>query len=190
MFNLFQPKVLEPTPDPWFITELQKIDSNLRVAWGYARYFEHLWAIERRLSPERYYSMYASLFRSGEPRFVEQPIYDHSKPIFDNDGNEAGWRIVGWRDYDLAPEWEWVQFIRNPDGSFRPLDMRTITEIKRTYAWNRFHSLSRARFEKKQEEERKHEAQMAKERELWMESIDQAWHETGKIAVSKPSTTN
>ena len=77
---MFQPKVLSPSPDPWFVRELRRIDPNLRIVWAYERYLKSSWAIERKFSPERYFAMHASLLENDGPRFVEQPIFDTNSP--------------------------------------------------------------------------------------------------------------
>lgn len=182
----WQPTVLQPTAPQWFVEELTRIDKDLRVVWGQERYLQDRWAIERKIPADRYAQMYASVLNGLLPRFIDQPIYDHTKPYYDEDGNEDGFEIVAWRKFDLAPEFEWVQFVQEPDGRHRPLDMRTIVDLKRIYAWNRFHSLTRARIEKQQAQEQRDKLLQEKEREAWLEALDQAWHESGKIATCKP----
>lgn len=158
----FAPKVLHPEPDAFFVRELRKIDPDLRVVFGYERYLQSKWVIERRIEPTRYFQMYASLLESGEPRFIEQPIYDTDQPIYgeweiDQDGQPyqplLGYEQVGTRKYDLAPEYEWVMTIENDDQTFRPLDARTLLKLRRTYAWDRFHSFTRLKMEKDRERE-------------------------------------
>lgn len=175
----FQPTVLAPTPDPFYVRELRKIDPDLRLVWGYNRYLMNKWVVERRIPPDRYFAMYASLLEEGAPRFVQQPIYDTSQPLYDEEGNEAGYRVVGQREFDLAPDHEYVL-------AAEALDMRLITELKRAYAWERFHSLTRAKIEKDQEEEARAKALKDKRMDIWLEALDQGYHETGKILSSKP----
>lgn len=147
----FQPAVLQPTPDPLFVRELRKIDTDLRVVFGYERYLMNRWVIERRMSPERYFAAYSSLLSSDNPRFIEQPIYDDAQPEYDEDGNEVGYKVVGYRKFDLAPEWEYVMAVENDDKTFRELDSRTLLALRRTYAWERFHSITRYKMEKERE---------------------------------------
>ena len=101
---MFQPAVLHPEPDPLFVRQLRKIDTNLRVVWGYERYLRQNWVIERRLDSDRYYKLYGSLFRENLPRFVAQPVYDSNQPLYDEAGELIGYRQVGERQYDLAPD--------------------------------------------------------------------------------------
>lgn len=170
----FQPEVLAPTPDPFFVRELRKIDPELRVVWGYLRYMVRQWAIERRMSPERYYQMYAGLFESDQERFVDQPIFDTNQPITDEHGEFVTYKQIGSRKYDLAPEHEWVMFTQT-------LDMRTITELKRRYAWERNHTLTRLKMEREMEEAKRKEARAKKTAEIGMEGVREAWRQAGKI---------
>jgi hypothetical protein len=184
---MFTPTILEPTPDPNFVRELKKIDADLRVVWGMERYFVELWTIERRIPPERYYRMHASLFRSGAPRFIEQPIFDDDQRTYNDLGEDAGPKQVGVRRFDLAPEWEWVMFVEEPDQSYRPLDARTITELKRVYAWERFHSLTRAKLEAEQEREKREKERQSRRLDAIQEGIDEAYTESGwRESVSVP----
>jgi hypothetical protein len=152
-----------PTPDPWFERELRLIDPALRAIFAYERYFKTAWAIERRLSPDRYHACYKSLIDSGGPRFVRQPIFDTAQPLFNDDGEPIGFRVVGERDFDLAPEFEWVTFADC-------LDQRVLVELKRAYAWERGHPLSRLRFEKEQ-------ARLAAEAKAKERRVDEALQE-------------
>lgn len=136
---MFHPQVLQPAPDPWFVRELKKIDPALRVVWGYERYLLNRWVIERHIPPQRYVEMYKTL--KGQ-RFIKQPIFES--------GSEDEERLVGYRDFDLAPEWEQVMFVEDGE-KFAPLDGRTLLKLRRTYAWDRFHSITRAKFEKQAE---------------------------------------
>lgn len=186
---MFNPTVLQPEPAPWFVRELKVIDPNLRVVFGYERYLKNTWVIERRVSPERYNAMYASLFRDGGQRFVDQPIYDDSKPIVDELGNETGaFEIIGYRKFDLAPEWEWIANIQTPEGKFKPLSHDDLIDLRRQYAWNYTHAYSRARFEKEEQDkkEAKEKADKNKRMELWMESYDQSLLEHGHRVTAKP----
>lgn len=145
---MFTPVVLQPRPDPEFVRELRAIDPLLGVVWGFSRYMLNRWVIERKLTPERYHAHYRSLIENHEERFVDQPIFDSDKPILDEDGEVVGYEQVGTRKFDLAPEWECVMIVEEKDRSYRPLDQRTLTEIRRVYAWNRTLSMTRLRFEK------------------------------------------
>jgi hypothetical protein len=186
---MFSPKVLSPVPDPAFVRELRKIDPDLRVVWGYERYLKSAWTIERRMPPERYFACYASILESGEPRFIQQPIYDTNRPIYgyvaDRETgllnlHQMGYEIVGYRTFDLAPEYEWVQFVQEKDGSFRPLDQRTLTELKRAYAWDRNQPLSRIKFEQEQEQAAKEKALAQKRMDIAMEALPEAFRAVGK----------
>lgn len=171
---MFQPKVLNPTPDPFIVRELRKIDPDLRIEWGYNRYFKSEWVIERKIPPERYFLIYASLLESDLPRFVEQPIFDTGQPIFDDEtGEPLGFRQVGTRRYDLAPEYEWVRFTP-------VLDMNVVLDMKRAYAWERNHTISRLKFEKEQEEAAKKAEAKKKRVDAALEGIDEVFLETRK----------
>ena len=158
----FLPEVFNPRPDPSFVKELKKIDPDLRASFGYARYLVKKWTIERHIEPTRYWQLHASLFESGAPRFIEQPIFDTDQPIYgeweiDQEGQPyqplIGHVQVGTRQYDLAPEYEWVMTVENEDQTYRPLDGRTLLKLRRAYAWDRFHSLTRTKIEKQRERE-------------------------------------
>ena len=177
----FQPAVLCPTPDPLFVEEIKKVDPNLRVVFGYERYLVKKWVIERQLSPERYTKLYAAALKEDWPRFVKQPIYDTNQPIFgdslDVDGNpiQIGYKQVGERLFDTRPEWEWI-------AQFDACDGRALTDIRRRYAWNYNHPLSRHKFEEEQKlkDAQKEAEQTRKRLDLEMECVEQAWSETGK----------
>lgn len=158
---MFQPKVLNPSPDPFFVRELRKIDPDLRVSWGYNQYLINQWVIERKLPPERYFSAYASLLEADGQRFVQQPIFDTNQPITDEEGNFISYTQVGTRTYDLAPEYEYV--LATPE-----LHMGIITELKRCYAWERNHPISRLAFEKQLELQR----QEAARKKQMMDALD------------------
>jgi hypothetical protein len=173
----FTPKVITPEPDPSFVRQLRKIDPDLRVVWGYERYFRNCWTIERRVPPERYFAMFASLLEADAPRFVQQPIYDENETV------------IGHREYDLAPEYEWVMNVVEPDGSRRELDQRTITELKRAYAWDRFHSITRAKIEKEREQEEADRAAKKKRIDAAMDALPDVWRETGKVLFGGQAET-
>jgi hypothetical protein len=174
---VWQPKVLNPEPEPWFVKEVKKIDPNLRVVWGYGRYLVNQWALERKIPPERYHQMYKSLIESGEPRFIKQPIFDSNQPIIDEYTGEIETYVqVGERDWDLAPEYEWVSYSEHLNEEF-------LTRIRRSYAWERNHPISRMKFEQKQEEEAK-QANWAKQRkEAIREGVEEAYHKMRKKIV-------
>lgn len=174
----FLPEVLKPKPDPAFVRELRKIDPDLRVTFGYERYLVKQWAIERKMPPERYFAAYASLLEADLPRFVEQPVYDTDQPIFNEEGEEIGFKQIGTRNFDLAPDHEWVMFAPALDGS-------VITELKRTYAWERNHPYSRAAFEKKQQEEIDAKAKAKKDKRIAAarEGVEEAFREVRKEVV-------
>jgi hypothetical protein len=162
----FQPAILNPSPDPWFVRELKKIDTDLRVEWGYNRYFKQQWAIERRIPPERYFLQHQSLLSTDAPRFVDQPIFDTNQPICDENGEFISYRQVGSRKFDLAPEFEWVRFERE-------LTSGVLSDIKRAYAWERNHPISRLAFEKAQEREQMEAAAKKKRMEVAVDGIDE-----------------
>lgn len=128
---MWQPKVLNPVPDPFFVRELRLIDSDLRVVWGMERYLKNSWAIERKMPAERYFTAYESILSGNEPRFVEQPIFDTNQPETDENGDLISYRQVGTRQYDLAPEYEWVAFADKVDTAL-------LATIRRLY-WERDH---------------------------------------------------
>ncbi len=177
----FQPAVLCPQPDPFFVEEVKKVDPSLRVVFGYTRYFVKKWVIERRLSPERYASIYAAAIKEDWPRFATQPIYDTGQPIYsdvlDVDGQpiQTGYLQVGERLFDVRPEWECL-------AQFDKCDSRAILELKRAYAWNYNHPLSRSKFEEEQrlEDEQKEAEAKRKRVDLEMESVEEAWSLFGK----------
>lgn len=170
---MFIPEVIRPEPEPWVVKEIHKIDPNLRIVFGYERYFTKRWALERKCTPERYRELYGSLLDSGEPRFVKQPIFDSTKPIFDAWGNVESYEQIGERDFDLAPEWEWVAFTDHLNEEF-------ITRIKRSYSWERNHPYSRIRFEQEQERKAMEEAKQKKRREAIEEGVKEAFADLGK----------
>jgi len=170
---MFQPAVLNPTPDPFFVRELRKIDPDLRVQWGYSRYLTQKCVIERRIPPERYFLIYESLLSGDGPRFVEQPIFDTNQPVYDEQGQFISYRQVGSRQYDLAPEYEWVRFEER-------LDSTVLSALKRSYAWERNHSISRLAFEKAQEQAAKEAAEKKKRVEAGMDALPEVFLETRK----------
>ncbi len=199
---MFNPAVLHPDPPPWFTRELRLIDPTLRIVWGYDRYLVNKWVLERKLSPERYHAIYASLFRENIPRFVTQPIYDTDRPIYGYAQTTAGefnigepeeilmgYEQVGVRQYDLAPEWEWIATLETPKGEFKQPGPEDLVSLRRQYAWNYTHPLSRARFEQEEAEKAaaKEKEQKQQRVDAWMESIEQAWSEHGKrVTVAVP----
>lgn len=176
----YAPEILSPTPEPWFIRELRLIDPELRVVWGMERYLRAEWAIERRMSPERYFTAYEAVLSSDGPRFVDQPIFDHSKPIFDEEGTGEiiGYEQVGVRKYDLAPEFEWMTFAKE-------LNSAVILELKRAYAYNINHPYSRERFEAEQREEAEKKKEAFRQRRIaaGMEGVEEAFREARKQVV-------
>lgn len=127
----WQPESERPVPDPWFVRELRKIDPDLRVIWGMERYLKAEWAIERKTPAERYFLMYEHILSDNGPRFVEQPVYDCSKKLWDENGSLIGYEQVGTRQFDLAPEYEWVAFKSE-------LNQALLDRIKQLY-WERDH---------------------------------------------------
>lgn len=127
-----------------------------------------------------------SLIRDGGPRFVEQPIFDTGKKKFDEDGNEIGYEQVGVRQYDLAPEWTFVMEVKNDDGSYRPLDSRTLLGIRKHYAWEKNHPFSRIRFEQQREREQALQAladETYQELSAKEEAFDEKLRETAREAI-------
>ena len=155
---MFQPKILNPAPDPWFVREIRKIDASLRVVWGYNQYLMNVWVVERRLEPERYFTMYSSLLSGDGPRFVDQPVF------------EAGQQI-GTRRYDLAPEWEYVV-------NYPALNSAMLLDLRRAYAMARNPKL-RAE-EKARSEDLKTKAFENKCEAATDQALDQAFLDTGK----------
>lgn len=173
----FVPEVIAPTPDPWFVKALKVIDPNLRVRWGYGQYFVNKWALERKMSPERYHELYRSILESGENRIVDQPIFDTTQSEFDPETGEfVSYKQIGVRKFDLAPEYEWVMFSDYLNEHF-------LVDIRRAYSWERNQPFSRQRFEMKQEEERKQELQKKKNAEAIREGLDEAFSALRKKVV-------
>ncbi len=186
---MFNPAVLHPEPDQLIQRELRLIDPALRLVWGYDRYLVNKWVIERKLSPERYWTIYASLYENHIPRFVTQPIFDTNEPLYDEDGGMCGYKQVGSRQFDLAPEWEWLATIETKKGEFKQPGPEDLVDLRRQYAWNYTHPLSRAKFEQEEAEKAaaKENDQKQKRVDLWMESIEQAWSEHGKrVTIAVP----
>ena len=186
---MFQPEILAPQPEPWFIRELHLIDPDLRVVWAYQRYLKRCWVIERKLSPERYQAAYCSLLQEGAERFVDQPIYDTNQPIVDAEGEQTSYACVGYRRFDLMPDWEWLHSIELPDGGYKPLSHDDLIALRREYAWNRNHAFSRARYEAElAAADEKKEADKKQVRvDAAFEGVQEAWHLHGKIkTVGQP----
>lgn len=182
----FNPKTTHPTPDPFYSRELKKIDPDLRVVWGFERYLQNRWVIERRIPADRYWLMYQSLFESDGQRFIEQPIFDVDDPILDENGNQIGWAQVGTRRYDLAPEYEWVMTIQTPDGQYKQFEQDTILEVKRMYAWHYNQPFSRLKWEQEElaKQESAQRAENALKDDIFVEGYDQARREAGvKVQV-------
>jgi hypothetical protein len=167
------PETLRPEPEPWFVAELKKIDKDLRIVFGYERYFVKQWALERKMTPERYHAAYKSILESGEDRFVDRPIFDSTKPIFDEYGDIVTYEQIGVQRFDLAPEWEWVSFSQRLDEDF-------LTRIRRSYAWERNHPISRVKFEMEQERLQKENERRKLHREIIKEGIEEAFLATRK----------
>lgn len=161
--------------------ELKIIDADLRLVFGYERYLMANWVIERKISNDRYVAMYASLLASGEPRYVDQPVYDTDQKVYDAEGEEIGFAVIGSRKFDMAPDWEWVATIQTPTGGFKPPGDEDLLSLKRQYAWNRNHAYSRAKFEQEEAEkaEKAEAEQKQKRMDLWLESYDEALVEAG-----------
>lgn len=194
---MFQPVVLAPEPESWFVKELELIDPNLRVVFGYERYLMNNWVVECHIPPDVYAKRYFAFLTSGEPRYIDQPIFDHDRPIYestdpdDPDPPVVGYEQVGWRKFDMAPDWEWRKTIQNPDGSFKPLGMDDILDLKREYAWNRNHAYSRAKWEADQKaaDEKKAAERKQKRVDIWMEAYDESITEVGARVTGKPLTS-
>lgn len=120
-----------PEPPAWFVRELKLIDSTLRIVWAMERYLKEEWAIERPYSAESYWLSFESILTSGEDQFVDQPVFDDSQPVKDEDGNLVGYAQVGTRKFDLAPKHECVAFRKTLDGAL-------LTQIRKLY-WERDH---------------------------------------------------
>lgn len=180
---MFQPKVLHPEPDPFFVRELRKIDPALRVSWAYERYLKSDWVIEREIEAERYFLMYESVLSGNNgPRFVPQPIFDTTQPIFDDEGQFVSYRQVGVRDFDLAPRNEWVAFARRLDGE-------TLTLIREAY-WEHAHPEAVAAARKKEEED-KRTAFLKRRMDAGLSGVDEAFLETRKkVQFGRGETRN
>lgn len=168
----WHPASESPEPPDWFVRELKRIDPTLRVIWGMERYLRAEWAVERKTDPERYWEMYAHVLSDLGPRFVEQPVFDEAQPLGDENGNPIGFKQVGTRKYDLAPEYEYV--------AFRPtLDNALLTLIKKLY-WERDHPEQAAAAYKAADEARA-EAKLKKRMDAAEDGIGEALLETRKI---------
>jgi hypothetical protein len=181
----FQPQILQPTPDPWFIRELTLTDPSMRVVWAQERYLLHRWAIERRLDSETYNRMYHSVISGRLPRYMDQPIYDDDHPVYNPEGDVVSETIVGYRRFDLAPEFEWIRFVETRDGLYRPLGPDVLLELRREIAWNRTHPITRARIEQ-ETKDRVQQQWLNQLKDLGRESIDELKSELGKRIVSRP----
>jgi hypothetical protein len=171
----FLPEVIAPNPDPWFVKELKKIDPNLRVVFGYQQYLTKKWAIERKFTPEQYHNAYKSQLDAGGPRFVEQPVYDSNQPILDM-GQIVGYKQIGVRQFDIMPEWQWIQFVDRLDEEF-------LTQIRRSYAWERNHPISRMKFEQDQAMAAQQKKDKDKRNELVREGVEEAFRALRKKVV-------
>ncbi len=174
--------VLQPEPDPAWKRELRLIDPDLRIVWGWERILRNRWIIERKIPPERYFAMYASLLEADAPRYVDQPIWDHDQMILDADGNEAGPRLIGYRRFDLAPEYECMHVVEERDGSYKPFGGDDVLSLKKAYAWNRNHAFSRARYEEEQRmiEEKKQADAVTETHELYGDAYEQSYRASGR----------
>jgi len=182
----FQPLCLQPTPDPDFVRQLKMIDPALRVDWAQNRYLLHRWVIEKKIDPIRYAAMYHSVVCGGQSRFIDQPIFDDDQPIYNLKGEIVSHHIVGYRQYDLAPEYEWLRFVETEDRGYRPLGSDVLLELRREYAWNQNHWLTRLKIER--EEQEKLEAGKKQQRLAEaLEGIDEVKSELGIRSFSKPT---
>ncbi len=184
----FQPATLHPDPDPSFIRELHIIDKELRLVWGYDRYLKRKWVIERRIQPDRYAAMYWNHLVTNQPRYVDQPIYDDDQPIYDELGNIQDSQIVGYRKFDMCPEWEWIATVENRDGTFKQPGQDDLLSLRRQYAWNYNHPLSRHKFEEEEriKQESKQRAERNQSLDMYLDAIDQSRSEQGVTVMSKP----
>lgn len=181
LFIMFNPAILHPDPDPGFQRQLHIIDTNLRLTFGYERYLVNRWVIERKMTPERYFRCYQSLLEEDRPRYITQPIYDTNEPLYDDEGEVYGYKQVGSRVFDLAPEWEWIATIETKDGKFKQPGNEDLVDLRRQYAWNYTHPLSRKKFEEEEAAKvaAREKDQKQKRVDCWMESIEEAWSEFG-----------
>ena len=171
---MFQPTVLNPTPDPWIVRELKRIDPDLRISWGYNRYLQNSWVIERRMPPERYFTAYANILSGSGPRFIEQPVFDTDQSVLDPvTGEHVSYKQIGTRQFDLAPEYEWVAFVEHADS-------RLITEIRRIYAEERNRSVDSLRIEQEQELQKREEEERVKRFAAMDEGFDEVFLDTRK----------
>lgn len=161
-----------PIPPEWFTRELKKIDPELRAVWALERYLKETWAIERKCSAERYWTMYNAVMESKFPRFIDQPVFDDAQPIKDEFGQTIGHVQVGTRQLDLAPEYEWIHFSET-------LDQKLLDSIKKLY-WEHNHS-AEAAAALQTEQEARDEAQRAKRIDAAVDGIPEALLETRKV---------
>lgn len=161
----WHPASESPEPHPWFVRELRRIDPEMRVVWAMERYLRAEWAIERKIEPERYFAMHSSLLSDDGDRFIDQPVFDDSKPLYDEFGDLTGYEQIGTRKLDLAPEWEHI--------AFRPtLDQALLTKIKQLI-WENNHQEEVLRQQALDDEARLAEKKM-KRIDAATEGIDEA----------------
>ncbi len=162
-----------PQPPDWFVKALKLIDPEMRVVWAMERYLKEEWAIERKMPPEQYWLGHESLLQDGGARFVDQPVYDCSQRETDPvTGEFVGYKQVGTRKYDLAPEYEWI--------AFRPtLDQVLLDSIQKR-VWEMNHP-EQAEAQRKAEADAKAKAEETKTNEAVKEGTDEALLEVGKI---------
>lgn len=169
----WHPPEQNPEVPAWFSTALHEIDPTMRVVWGMQRYFRAEWAIERKIDPIRYAKMYSSVFEDGGPRFVDQPIYDNSQPIYDEVIPDMliGYKQVGVNKYDLAPEYEWI--------AFRPTLDQALLDLIKELLWRHDHPEEALKIDQAATDAR-NESKHQNILDAGMEGVDEAFLETGK----------
>lgn len=153
-----------PAPPSWFVAKLEAFDPNLRVTWGFglARPFPG-WVIERRIPNEMKARVYGNPSRPGNrERFAHQRIV------------ERNGTVVAERAFDMMPDWHLVCRIATDDGTpILELGEWVIDGLRREYERTLlgFPELARRYVA---EDDRQHDAQMAKLNEQLVEEVADA----------------
>jgi hypothetical protein len=164
-----------PVAPDWFVKALKEIDPEMRVVWGMDRYLNAQWAIERKMEAEKYWLAYESILSSNEDRFIDQPIFDVSQPVYDDiTGDIISYKQIGSRKFDLAPEYEHIAFRKT-------LDQGLLDHLKKL-CWQHDHPEETAKADQEEKETRA-AAQKAKRIAGAMEGVDEAFKETRKEVV-------
>ncbi len=127
------------------------------------------------MEAERYWLAYEAILSCNEDRFVDQPIFDVSQPVLDEvTGEPMGYKQIGTRKFDLAPEYEHITFRKT-------LDQALLDKIKKL-CWDHAHPEETAAADKLEKETRE-EKQKEKRLAVAMEGVDEAFKEVRKEVV-------